>query len=493
MRTWSAKLLDFPLWAWLAIFALLQIFFSLFTYSMSLSFDESIWYYIGRNWFRHGLVPYTGGVDNKSPLIFAIFGFSDFLFGVNEWFPRIIGTAGQTIGLYFIYELAKILANTRAALLALTIYGLSLLWPATGGKYVSYTETYSVAAVIAAYYFYYKNAGTKKSILSGFLGGLAIGFRISAFMAVLGLLVSVIVYRPKSFLAVTGGMLICLIMLLSAAWLSKINIGEYFAYGLKDNFATGSPTDHAWLWKLRNFSDHFIFSSLIIFLPAIIGWFFLPVKNDPIFIWFCTSFIGIHLIGIYSTQHFKELLPAMALITAMVIDYSTRQWHITPGIILILIWIVFFPKTREPFVSLRNSLTRKPADQDSYCANREIIPDEAAKKRLGLWIKSTTKPGTQVLIAGFGAEIQAYAERISPSIYFNTTETAMAIRQLKRDLTYARPSLVLIPAYHEYEHQVIPELRSAVDDFVRYDYALDSCIFGYYIYRTKRSLTAEHE
>src|SRR6516164_9671545 len=105
MRTWSAKLFTIPLWTWLAIFAVLQICVALFTYSMSLSFDESIWYYIGRNWFRHGMVPYSGGVDNKSPLIFAIFGFSDYLFGVSEWFPRMLGTVGQTVGLYFLYRI----------------------------------------------------------------------------------------------------------------------------------------------------------------------------------------------------------------------------------------------------------------------------------------------------------------------------------------------------------------------------------------------------
>lgn len=488
MRTWSAKLLNISPWTWLAVFASLQICIALFTYSMSLSFDESIWYYIGRNWFRHGLAPYSGGVDNKSPLIFAIFGFSDFLFGVNEWFPRIIGTVGQSIGLYFIYRLGKILANDRTALFALTIYGLSLLWPSAGGKFVSYTETYSVAAVIAAYYFYYENSGSKNSVLSGFLGGLAIGFRVSAALTVLGLCISAIIYRPKSLVSIGGGLLISLILLLSAAWLSKINIGEYFEYGFRDNFGTGSATDHDWQWKLRNFSNHFFFSGFVVFLPAIIGWFFVPVRNNPIFIWFCTAFVTIHLIGIYSTQHFKELLPSLALIAALVIDYFTRAWNIFPGITLILIWIVFFPKTIEPMISLRNYLRHKPRAPDLFCSNKRLIPDEAAKKRLGLWIRSSTNPDQEVLIAGYGAEIQAYSERVSPTIYFNTTETERAIRRLKWDLARRpKPSMVIIPAYNEYERQVVPELRLAMYEFVSRNYDLDSCAFGYYIYKMKSS------
>jgi hypothetical protein len=59
------------------VLALLQLLITLLTDGFVLSFDEAIWHYIGRNWFRFNLVPYAGGVDNKSPLIFAIFGLSD--------------------------------------------------------------------------------------------------------------------------------------------------------------------------------------------------------------------------------------------------------------------------------------------------------------------------------------------------------------------------------------------------------------------------------
>ncbi|HXB28723.1 MAG TPA: hypothetical protein VNW49_02835, partial [Puia sp.] len=54
------------------LFGLLQVFVGLFTNGFTLSFDEAMWHYIGRNWFRHGLIPYSGGMDNKSPLIFAV-------------------------------------------------------------------------------------------------------------------------------------------------------------------------------------------------------------------------------------------------------------------------------------------------------------------------------------------------------------------------------------------------------------------------------------
>src|SRR5579871_667308 len=102
------------------LFAVLQLTIALLTYGFTLSFDESVWHYIGRSWFRYGLVPYSaGGVDNKSPLIFAIYGLSDKLFGVNYWFPRVVGTACQSLSLWYLYKLARHLAGKQAGLWAM--------------------------------------------------------------------------------------------------------------------------------------------------------------------------------------------------------------------------------------------------------------------------------------------------------------------------------------------------------------------------------------
>ncbi len=122
------------------LLTLLQLAVTLLTDGFALSFDESMWHYIGRNWFRNGLVPYSGGVDNKSPLIFAVFGFSDMAFGVNYWFPRVLGTLCQTISILYIYKIAKHIAGEQAGVLAISFFGLSLLWHGTGGRYVAFTE-----------------------------------------------------------------------------------------------------------------------------------------------------------------------------------------------------------------------------------------------------------------------------------------------------------------------------------------------------------------
>ena len=174
----------------IVLLALLQVLVALLSNGFVLSFDEAMWHYIGRNWFRQGLVPYSGGVDNKSPLIFAIFGLSDKLFGVNYWFPRLLGTVCQSIGLYYVYKIAKHVAGHRAGMLAISFYGLALLWRGTGGKYVSYTETYEVTFIILAFYKYVTAQYRKDYFICGFLAAIGFGFRLSAFFGIATLLIA---------------------------------------------------------------------------------------------------------------------------------------------------------------------------------------------------------------------------------------------------------------------------------------------------------------
>ena len=133
------------------LFGILQL--SVVLLSSHLNFDEAMWQYIGRSWFRNRLVPYSGGVDNKSPLMFAVFGLSDQLFGVNYWFPRILGAVFQSVGIYYVYKIARHIASEQAAIFSTTIYGLSLLWKSTDGASVSFTETYSVTFIIISFFY----------------------------------------------------------------------------------------------------------------------------------------------------------------------------------------------------------------------------------------------------------------------------------------------------------------------------------------------------
>ncbi len=151
----------------LIILTSLQLFIALLTNGFALSQEEAMWHYIGRNWFRHGLVPYTGGADNKSPLFYVIFGLSDWLWGVNYWFPRVLGTVVQSTGIFYIYKIARQISDKQAGLIASSFYGLSVLWHGSDGRYVSFTETYEVLCIIFSFYFFLSSKNKEGYIISG--------------------------------------------------------------------------------------------------------------------------------------------------------------------------------------------------------------------------------------------------------------------------------------------------------------------------------------
>ena len=258
------------------IFTILQLLVALL--SNHLNFDEAMWQYIGRNWFRNGLVPYAGGVDNKSPLIFAVFGLSDKLFGVNYWFPRVLGTACQSAGIYYVYKIARHIATEQAALFSTTIYGLSLLWKSTDGTSVSFTETYAVTFIIISFYYNLTSQNNRKFFISGLIAGLGFGFRFSAFFGIAAIFISSFRRDKRSVIFFSSGVVLSVILIAILFLLAGINLHEFLTYALADNFVSGSVTDHNLLWRVTNFMNGFFYSEIILFYPFVAAFFLFQKK-----------------------------------------------------------------------------------------------------------------------------------------------------------------------------------------------------------------------
>jgi hypothetical protein len=460
-----------------------QLAITLLTDGFSLSFDEAMWQYIGRNWFRHGLVPYTGGVDNKSPMIFAIYGLSDKFFGVNYIFPRIFGTIIQSVGIYFLFKIAAHIGGRSSGIFAISLYGLSLLWRSTDGKLVSLTETYANTLIIISIYRWFISNSNKDFFISGFIAGFGTGFRLSAFFGILALVISSIRISRKAAAVFLLGILSSLLVLISMAYFAGINLHDFIYYGFLDNFGGGSPTDHRILWKLENFANGFFYSELILFYPGIIAYFLLKKRVPLMTTWLICVFIGINIIGIYARPHFKDILPVLSLMGAIAITELTKTYNIPDRPILLIIWIAFFPKLLEPLVSLKKLIFKADNPSEMYCRDPDYHSDDYSKKKLGIWIKSTTVEGEPVFVAGYGAIVQAYSERISPSRYFNVTQTPKAKHSFKEDLVLNPPHLIAIPLFPEYKQNVDLDLRSFIEELIPKKYYFEKCMYGYGIYR----------
>ena len=349
----------------IVFFTILQLLVALL--SNHLNFDEAMWQYIGRNWFRNGMVPYAGGVDNKSPLIFAVFGFSDKLFGINYWFPRILGTAVQSAGIYYVYKIARHIAGEQAALFSTTIYGLSLLWKSTNGAAVSYTETYSMTFIIVSFFRSLTSKNNREFFISGLIAGFGFGFRFSAFFGIAAIFISLFRRNKGSSISFSLGVLSCLLLIAGLFSLAGINLHDFFRYALTDNFGPGSVTDNNFSWRLSHFMNAFFYSEVVLFYPFVIAFFFLRKDFNFLITWIICEFIGICVIGTFATTHFKNLLPVASLISGISIAYLIQNYEVPLKPVLIIIWVVFFPKLLNPLIDLKHLVKPAADTNDKLC------------------------------------------------------------------------------------------------------------------------------
>lgn len=520
----------------IVLFALLQGIIA-FLRDGNFTHEESMWYYIGRNWFQWGLTPYEGGVDNKSPLIFAVFGLSDSLFGLNFWFPRLLGIIVQSIGIYFLYKIAVLLISPvaragitssssptgehgmppphsgpdarKAGIITITIYGLSLLWRATGGKYVSFTETYAITFLLIAVYYYLRgvqvmpanaesmgtNNQRRHTYVSGLMAGIALGWRLSAAFGILAILIHSFVRRRAAVMPFVAGILSALVVLSVLLIIAGISLQDIYLYAFAGNFGAGSTTDHSLGWKLENFVTSFFYSELLLFYPFV-AFYFLTRKRfglhsgaaSLLAIWLVCEFTGINVPGIYARPHFKHLLPVMSLMSGILIAHFIEAYRISIKHTLIAVWVLFIPKVTEPVWVLKKKVLEQGGLQQSACLPPYPRANEHEEKLLGQWIRQHTRENDRLLVAGFGARVQLYSRRLSPTVYFNVTQTARAKQRFMQEVTANKPAMIAVPVFPEYEVHVQEDLRRFIGSLVAAEYEKVECLYGYSIYSKRRSL-----
>lgn len=462
--------------------SVIQFFIAVFTHSLSFTHEEAMWQYIGRNWVNNGLAPYAGGVDNKSPLIFYIFGISNKLFGNNIWFPRLVGTLVQSVGILFLYKSVVLLSGKRAAVFSTVIYGLSLTWLITGGRYVSFTETYSVALILAAFYYSVKAENFNHYFISGLLAGAGICFRLTGIFGTIAILILIIQKNYKRLPAFIFGLLFSFLLFVIWLLISDIKFQDFIFYSFIDNFGAGSITNLPFTVKWNNFKEAFILSPLLLFYPFLIHGILSVQKNKIILIWLCLEFIGTIAIGEFARNHLKQVLPALSIIAGISVSLLIETYKLSFRWVYSALVILFFPKTLEPLYGIKNGLYPIEEKSAELCSSPYKQPDPYQLKLLGLWLKNNSKPSDKVLIAGMGAQVHAYSERASPSIYFNVTQTAAAKKKFFQDVISNYPDIILIPKFSYNGEKINDEIMNFVSDLAAKNYSFTGCYFGYDFY-----------
>jgi hypothetical protein len=178
------------------------------------------------------------------------------------------------------------------------------------------------------------------------------------------------------------------------------------------------------------------------------------------------------------------MLPALSLMSAFAVIHLVNTYHIPFKALMLIIWIVFFPKLLEPLINFKKVLLGHVAPTGEGNKQPYAWPDEGLRKKLGWWVKDHTVENEKVFVAGFGAQIQVYSER--PSVYFNEMQTPMAKRELFKDLEQNKPEMILVPLFTEYQQYINPDERLFINNLVVKDYNLDTCMYSYNIYKIRR-------
>jgi len=223
-----------------------------------------------------------------------------------------------------------------------------------------------------------------------------------------------------------------------------------------------------------------------LFYPMMLGYFFIKRKIDLFVLWLIFTFIAINIVGIYDAVHLKEILPALSLMCAFCINYLLDRHKFAANLSLLIIWIAFFPNLSEQLITFKRFLSNSTNQTPKSCAPPYTIPDEGTRKLLGRWVRDNTPPQGKVYIAGFGAQVQAYSERISPTIYFNVTQTEVAKARFYSDMRLNKPAMILVPLFPEYKQTVGADMRQFVDSLVAKNYQLQCCMYNYGIYGIKK-------
>ncbi len=426
-------------------------------YVSDIAIDEGLWNYIGNLWVHYGIPPYVGAVENKTPGIFEVFALSNLLFGVNYWFPRLLGVLSMAAAALLICYLGRALHGRMAGAFAGVIFALTMSWARLEGYWPAQAESFMVFFITLGFLFIVMSRGKTDNtrLFAAFAAGLAAGvaiqfkqiavFSAGAMLAFILLesrtsLKDRLVFRGGLFVA---GLLVGILVMLIPLFLSGVTLWDYIdgAWLILFQGGTAAPLSIR-ITKGYNFwfrSEGVLFW-LLVFIFLVQGKRFLAERGPfwGVLTWLLFDFIASNSSGYYYGHQLKQFVPPVALAGGIAIaqifrslyraniipskDFSSRV--LVSLAILALVWWGF-------------SATK---------TQRESGFD--LQRNIAFWLKNNTTPDDYIYVntlAGGGCAILAYSERRCPSRYFTYMLLSRkgALEEFRRDMHENKPKFIV--------------------------------------------------
>jgi 4-amino-4-deoxy-L-arabinose transferase-like glycosyltransferase len=464
--------------------------------------DEGVYATVAQG-LLEGKIPYRDLFDNKPPLVYGWYALSFLLFGETVVAPRILASfllSGTTLCLY---GQVRMLFPKRVALLAAALFALS-----TGVPFLALhanTEAYMVLPLVASLVVF--TIGMRRErmgwfVAAGLFSGAAIMTKQVAFWNLFALAAVAVIWRlrtdgwrPGAFkpagLLFAGAALG--VALVSIPFVATGAVGDLYYANVSYN----------WLYvgvlsageRLANF----LYGSSYVFFavaPLIVGsaWGVFTIlrrRRRPldylVVAWALASLAGVATGGRFFPHYFLHLMPALAVLTAVVAHEFIKGRRIR--------------RWRPTALALAGGLTVLALGTNAvmYLAPREaqeeIAPTVAEQKEwerdsrlVGLYIKARTTPEDRIFNFGREAQIYFHADRDPAVRYFadwpfwwkeeTLYETVKALR-------HERPAYIidtaLPPLFEDYAKYHPPVLMN----LLREEYVYEGRVLFADIYRLK--------
>lgn len=453
--------------------------------------DEGVYATVAQG-LLHGQMPYRDLFDNKPPLVYAWYALSFSLFGEHVEAPRIVAAVLLSLTTLSLFSQARMLFPKPVAYVAAGLFGLS-----TGLPFVALhanTEAYMLLPLVTslvAFTIGVRRGGVRWFLLSGALSGAAMMTKQVAFwnLAALMLVAAVLCWRAEGLLNLRTFRHSACLFAGAAAAVGLVAV-PFAATGSLDELFYANVS-YNWLYVgVLSYSERLVdFASGTAYVAAAAAplaggavWGFLTVvrrRKQPldylILAWALASVAGVATGGRFFPHYFLHLMPAAAVLTALVV-YELATKRRVAGIgkpalaVGLLMVIVSLGTIGVMYVAPRAAeerLAESVAEQKEW---------ESNSKQLGEYIAARTDPDDEIFNFGREAPIYFYADRRPAVRYFSDWPfwwneitlygTVKALRETKPVYIVDTAQPPLFEDYDKYHPPVLMNLLEEEYDYV---------------------------
>lgn len=448
--------------AFLALLLLIPILLYLPFLHMPFERDEGTYATVAQGLLQ-GKLPYRDLFDNKPPLVYGWYAASFLLFGETVIAPRLLAAACLSLTAVALYHQARLVLPKGAASIAALLFAIStgLPWVALNAN----TEAYMLLPLVTSLMFFtlgMKDGRRRWFLLAGVAAGLAIMTKQVAMWNLLALAMVSLVWHRRAAESQWKAIAPAVWMFFGAAVSAAVVALPFALSGALDDFFYANLS-YNWVYvsflsmaeRLTNMGYGLLFFCAIA-APLVAGalgglWVVwrkranASVADYALIGWALASAIGVASGGRFFPHYFLQLLPALAVLTAIVLydrflngrhhTLSKPAWVASLGLIVISVGmssvLVVLPGKAEERVA-SNWFTQKQWEQYS--------------ENVGHYVKARTDPNDVIFNYGLEPQVYFYADR-QPAIPFFydwvLKYEAAPMHEIIADLETARPVYVI--------------------------------------------------